>query len=140
MLYSFSFEQNPDWTREYPGQEEILVRILSFYSFYSCSRPESDRILIGLSTQRSAQIQALQVHPIQHLRRSRNMGRHNIEMEDRRERHRREGRRIQSKLYDRLGLLGLSRWTAQSTPLSRDRRARELQGKDDAQCEMGLEP
>ncbi|KAJ4984098.1 hypothetical protein SVAN01_10386 [Stagonosporopsis vannaccii] len=23
-LYSFSFEQNPDWTREYPGQEEIL--------------------------------------------------------------------------------------------------------------------
>jgi hypothetical protein len=26
MLYSYSFEQNPDWTREYPGQEEILVR------------------------------------------------------------------------------------------------------------------
>lgn len=25
MLYSYSFEQNPDWTREYPGQEEILV-------------------------------------------------------------------------------------------------------------------
>jgi cation diffusion facilitator CzcD-associated flavoprotein CzcO len=24
MLYSYSFEQNPDWTREYPGQEEIL--------------------------------------------------------------------------------------------------------------------
>jgi hypothetical protein len=24
-LYSFSFEQNSDWTREYPGQEEILV-------------------------------------------------------------------------------------------------------------------
>lgn len=24
-LYSYSFEQNPDWTREYPGQEEILV-------------------------------------------------------------------------------------------------------------------
>lgn len=23
-LYSYSFEQNPDWTREYPGQEEIL--------------------------------------------------------------------------------------------------------------------
>jgi cation diffusion facilitator CzcD-associated flavoprotein CzcO len=24
-LYGFSFEQNPDWTREYSGQEEILV-------------------------------------------------------------------------------------------------------------------
>ncbi|KAF1357650.1 flavin-binding monooxygenase-like protein [Lizonia empirigonia] len=24
MLYSYSFEQNSDWTREYPGQEEIL--------------------------------------------------------------------------------------------------------------------
>ena len=24
-LYSFSFEQNSDWTRKYPGQEEILV-------------------------------------------------------------------------------------------------------------------
>ncbi|KAF2477400.1 flavin-binding monooxygenase-like protein [Lindgomyces ingoldianus] len=24
MLYSYSFEQNPDWSREYPGQEEIL--------------------------------------------------------------------------------------------------------------------
>ena len=23
-LYSFSFDQNPSWTREYPGQEEIL--------------------------------------------------------------------------------------------------------------------
>lgn len=28
MLYSYSFEQNPDWSREYPGQEEILVRLL----------------------------------------------------------------------------------------------------------------
>lgn len=27
-LYSFSFEQNPNWTRLYPGQEEILVREL----------------------------------------------------------------------------------------------------------------
>ncbi|KAH9867926.1 hypothetical protein IAQ61_007231 [Plenodomus lingam] len=24
ILYSYSFEQNPNWTREYPGQEEIL--------------------------------------------------------------------------------------------------------------------
>ncbi|OJD36157.1 cyclohexanone monooxygenase [Diplodia corticola] len=24
LLYSYSFEQNPDWTRLYPGQEEIL--------------------------------------------------------------------------------------------------------------------
>ncbi len=28
-LYSFSFDQNPSWTRAYPGQEEILVRKLS---------------------------------------------------------------------------------------------------------------
>jgi cation diffusion facilitator CzcD-associated flavoprotein CzcO len=27
-LYSFSFEQNPDWTREYPGQEEILSYLI----------------------------------------------------------------------------------------------------------------
>ena len=25
LLYSYSFEQKSDWTREYPGQEEILV-------------------------------------------------------------------------------------------------------------------
>lgn len=25
-LYSYSFEQNPKWTREYPGQEELHVR------------------------------------------------------------------------------------------------------------------
>lgn len=25
-LYSYSFEQNSDWSREYSGQEEILVR------------------------------------------------------------------------------------------------------------------
>ena len=30
MLYSYSFEQNPDWTREYPGQEEILVSLFTF--------------------------------------------------------------------------------------------------------------
>jgi hypothetical protein len=30
MLYSYSFEQNPDWTREYPGQEEILVCLQRF--------------------------------------------------------------------------------------------------------------
>ncbi|CAK4032395.1 Baeyer-Villiger monooxygenase [Lecanosticta acicola] len=28
MLYSYSFAQNPDWTREYPGQEEILSYLL----------------------------------------------------------------------------------------------------------------
>ena len=27
-MYSFSFEQNPDWTREYPGQEEILSYLI----------------------------------------------------------------------------------------------------------------
>jgi hypothetical protein len=25
ILYSYSFEQNPKWSREYPGQEELLV-------------------------------------------------------------------------------------------------------------------
>ncbi|KAF1981121.1 cyclohexanone monooxygenase [Aulographum hederae CBS 113979] len=37
VLYSFSFEQNPDWTREYPGQEEILEylrRVVEKYSLY----------------------------------------------------------------------------------------------------------
>jgi len=36
-LYSFSFEQNPDWTREYPGQEEILrylVGVAQKYELY----------------------------------------------------------------------------------------------------------
>jgi hypothetical protein len=28
-LYCYSFEQNPDWSRAYPGQEEILVRSLT---------------------------------------------------------------------------------------------------------------
>lgn len=28
MLYSFSFEQNPEWTRKFPGQEEILVSLI----------------------------------------------------------------------------------------------------------------
>ena len=27
-LYSYSFEQKSDWSREYPGQEEILVRLI----------------------------------------------------------------------------------------------------------------
>lgn len=27
-LYSYSFEQNPNWTREYPGQEELHVRTI----------------------------------------------------------------------------------------------------------------
>jgi len=29
MLYSYSFEQNSDWTREYPGQEEILEYLVN---------------------------------------------------------------------------------------------------------------
>ncbi|KAL9004644.1 MAG: hypothetical protein Q9188_002535 [Gyalolechia gomerana] len=36
-LYSFSFEPNPHWTREYPGQEEIqdyLIRIAHKYQLY----------------------------------------------------------------------------------------------------------
>jgi cation diffusion facilitator CzcD-associated flavoprotein CzcO len=36
-LYSFSFEQNADWTREYPGQEEILrylVGVAQKYELY----------------------------------------------------------------------------------------------------------
>ncbi|KAF2086488.1 cyclohexanone monooxygenase [Saccharata proteae CBS 121410] len=37
MLYSYSFEQNPDWTREYPGQEEILdylTKVASKHGLY----------------------------------------------------------------------------------------------------------
>ncbi|PNS19493.1 Thiol-specific monooxygenase [Sphaceloma murrayae] len=37
MLYSFSFEQKSDWTREYPGQEEILeylVGVAQKYNLY----------------------------------------------------------------------------------------------------------
>ncbi|KAJ6145060.1 hypothetical protein N7470_008955 [Penicillium chermesinum] len=36
-LYSFSFEQNPNWSKEYPGQEEIyayLVNIAEKYGLY----------------------------------------------------------------------------------------------------------
>ncbi|KAJ6006188.1 hypothetical protein N7451_004132 [Penicillium sp. IBT 35674x] len=36
-LYSYSFEQNPNWTREYPGQEELhayLVRVAEKYGLY----------------------------------------------------------------------------------------------------------
>ncbi|KAK5018033.1 hypothetical protein LTR16_000600 [Cryomyces antarcticus] len=33
-LYSYSFEQNPDWTREYPGQEEILDYLLNIANKY----------------------------------------------------------------------------------------------------------
>lgn len=36
-LYSYSFEQNSDWTREYPGQEEILeylMRVAQKYELY----------------------------------------------------------------------------------------------------------
>ncbi|OGE56327.1 hypothetical protein PENARI_c003G05697 [Penicillium arizonense] len=40
-LYSYSFEQNPDWSREYPGQEEIhayLMRIAEKYGLYKYIR------------------------------------------------------------------------------------------------------
>lgn len=44
MLYSYSFEQNPEWTRRYPGQEEILVRTPTPSRFLLISEPrESDR-------------------------------------------------------------------------------------------------
>ncbi|KAK4985050.1 hypothetical protein LTR66_000197 [Elasticomyces elasticus] len=35
MLYSYSFEQNADWTREYPGQEEILEYLISTAQKYN---------------------------------------------------------------------------------------------------------
>ncbi|KAF4553234.1 Flavin-binding monooxygenase-like protein 7 [Elsinoe fawcettii] len=35
MLYSFSFEQKPDWTREYPGQEEILEYLTGIAQKYN---------------------------------------------------------------------------------------------------------
>jgi cation diffusion facilitator CzcD-associated flavoprotein CzcO len=31
MLYSYSFEENPDWTRLYPRQEEFLVSLFVHY-------------------------------------------------------------------------------------------------------------
>ncbi|OCT44178.1 flavin-binding monooxygenase [Cladophialophora carrionii] len=37
-LYSFSFEQNPDWTREYPGQEEILQYLMKVATKYELYR------------------------------------------------------------------------------------------------------
>ncbi|KAL2429410.1 FAD-binding monooxygenase ktnD [Exophiala dermatitidis] len=37
-LYSFSFEQNPDWTREYPGQEEILEYLMGVAQKYELYR------------------------------------------------------------------------------------------------------
>ncbi|KAK4942847.1 hypothetical protein LTR10_017423 [Elasticomyces elasticus] len=37
-LYSLSFEQNPDWTREYPGQEEILQYLMKVARKYDLYR------------------------------------------------------------------------------------------------------
>ena len=37
-LYSYSFEQNPDWTREYPGQEEILRYLMGVAQKYDLYR------------------------------------------------------------------------------------------------------
>ena len=40
-LYSYSFEPNPDWTREYPGQEEIrdyLIGVAHKYQLYKYIR------------------------------------------------------------------------------------------------------
>ncbi|KAI9706761.1 MAG: hypothetical protein M1820_004731 [Bogoriella megaspora] len=41
LLYSYSFDQNPDWSREYPGQEEILdylVDVAQKYNLYKYIR------------------------------------------------------------------------------------------------------
>lgn len=64
VLYSYSFEQNPDWTRQYPGQEEILVR----RSSTPLRELLSTDAFIGLSPKRSSQVQPLQVHSLQHVR------------------------------------------------------------------------
>lgn len=37
-LYSYSFEQNSDWTREYPGQEEILEYLIGVAQKYELYR------------------------------------------------------------------------------------------------------
>lgn len=37
-LYSYSFEQNSDWTREYPGQEEILEYLMGVAHKYQIYR------------------------------------------------------------------------------------------------------
>lgn len=34
MLYSYSFAQNPEWSREYPGQEEILTYLMGVAQEY----------------------------------------------------------------------------------------------------------
>jgi cation diffusion facilitator CzcD-associated flavoprotein CzcO len=63
MLYSYSFEQNPEWTRIYPGQEEILVR---------CPRVLYDSVRLnrdtGLPSQCSTQVQLVQIHSLQYCR------------------------------------------------------------------------
>lgn len=38
LLYSYSFEQNPDWTREYPSQEEILEYLIGVAEKYKLYR------------------------------------------------------------------------------------------------------
>ncbi|GME64216.1 Flavin-containing monooxygenase-like protein [Neofusicoccum parvum] len=38
LLYSYSFEQNPDWTRMYPGQEEILEYLQGIAQKYNLYR------------------------------------------------------------------------------------------------------
>ena len=35
VLYSYSFEQKSDWTREYPGQEEILAYLVTVAQKYN---------------------------------------------------------------------------------------------------------
>jgi hypothetical protein len=68
-LYSYSFEQNPDWSREYPGQEEILVRALSPPP-YSASKMRCASLTgflfvgVGVSQERGEQVPTLQVYTV----------------------------------------------------------------------------
>ena len=59
-LYSFSFEQKPDWSREHPGQEEILVHI-------PINKHSECRLMLnlGISYRRCGEIRPLQIHPVQ---------------------------------------------------------------------------
>lgn len=50
LLYSYSFEQNPDWTREYPGQEEILVSRYNHTKLYADLEPNLKEYLTGVAS------------------------------------------------------------------------------------------
>ena len=63
-LYSYSFEQNPDWTREYPGQEEILVRAHPFLARSIDMGTGLANSVVGVSEERGEQVSVVQVYSV----------------------------------------------------------------------------